>query len=199
MDQTDVTRGERTRTEIIAAAHRLFLERGYHGTSMRQIARAAGVSASGIYNHFTGKEDVFLAVLLDHHPYVNVLPAILAAKGETVEERIRDAAGRMVAEIGGRTDFLNLMFIELVEFNGAHLSELFQRVFPQMMSFAQRFMQDHETLRPIPLPVLLRAFIGLFFSYVMTELILGEYMPDEMKTKSLDYFVDIFLYGIMQP
>jgi AcrR family transcriptional regulator len=198
MDLTSPTRGERTSAEITLSAHRLFLERGYHGTSMRQIALAADVSLSGIYNHFSGKEDIFLAVLLDHHPYVDVLPAILAARGETVEERLRDAAKRMVAAMGGRPDFLNLMFIELVEFNGAHLTELFQRIFPQMMGFAQRFLLDPENLRPIPLPILLRAFIGLFFSYVMTELILGNYMPDEMKAQSLDHFVDIFLYGIVK-
>jgi hypothetical protein len=104
----------------------------------------------------------------------------------------------MVAVMGDRRDILNLMFIELVEFNGAHLTELFQRIFPQMMEFAEQFLQDHENLRPVPLPILLRAFIGLFFSYVMTEHILGEYMPEQMKSRSLDYFVDIFLYGIVQ-
>jgi AcrR family transcriptional regulator len=198
MDLASVTQGERTSAEITSAAHRLFLERGYHGASMRQIAQAAGISLSGIYNHFSSKEEIFLAVLIDHHPYVEVLPAILAAQGETVEARVRDAAKRMVSAMGGRPDFLNLMFIELVEFNGAHLSELFQRIFPQMMDFAQRFLVDHENLRPIPLPILLRAFIGLFFSYVMTELILGNHMPEEMKAKSVDHFVDIFLYGIVQ-
>src|SRR4030065_234705 len=94
MDLTSPTRGERTSAEIYLSAPRLFLERGYHGTSMRQIALAADVSLSGIYNHFSGKEDIFLAVLLDHHPYVDVLPAILAARGETVEERLRAAAKR---------------------------------------------------------------------------------------------------------
>ncbi|HEX9616786.1 MAG TPA: TetR/AcrR family transcriptional regulator [Anaerolineales bacterium] len=198
MDTPSVTRGERTRAEITLAAHQLFLERGYHGTSMRQIAQAAGVALGGIYNHFPSKEEIFLAVLIDHHPYVDVIPAILSAQGETVEELVRDAAEKMVAEMGGRRDILNLMFIELVEFNGAHLTQLFQLIFPQMMAFAQRFLQGHDNLRPIPLPILLRAFIGLFFSYIMMELILGKYMPVEMKTNSLDYFVDIFLNGILE-
>jgi AcrR family transcriptional regulator len=198
MDFASATQGERTRAEITQAAHQLFRERGYHGTSMRQIAQDAGIALGGIYNHFSSKEEIFLAVLLDHHPYVDVLPAILAAQGEAVDERLRDAARRMVAVMGDRRDILNLMFIELVEFNGVHLTELFRHIFPQMMEFAQQLLQDHDDLRPIPLPILLRAFIGLFFSYVMTELILGDYMPEEMKTRSLDYFVDIFLYGIVK-
>ena len=36
------TKGERTRAALIEAGYHLFLRRGYHGTSMRDIARAAG-------------------------------------------------------------------------------------------------------------------------------------------------------------
>jgi AcrR family transcriptional regulator len=198
MDQPADSRGERTRADLIAAAHQLFLQRGYHGTSMRQVAQAAGISLGGIYNHFSGKEELFLAVLLDHHPYVKVLPALLSAQGGSIEEFVRDAAEKMVSAMGERRDFLNLMFIELVEFNGEHLNRLFQLAFPQVMNFIGRLTQDSEDLRPIPLPILVRAFIGLFFSYVMTEVMLGKSMPDEMRAHSLDYFVDIFLHGILK-
>ena len=57
-----LTKGERTRAEIVHAAHGLFLEKGYSGASMRQIAVRAGIALSGIYNHFDSKEDIFAAV-----------------------------------------------------------------------------------------------------------------------------------------
>ena len=50
------SRGERTRAEIIQAAHDLFIQQGYHGTSMRQIAGQAGIALGGLYNHFESKE-----------------------------------------------------------------------------------------------------------------------------------------------
>src|SRR3990172_4106452 len=109
------TRGERTQAEILKAAHRLFLERGYHGTSMRDIAREAGIALGGIYNHFASKEDIFLAVFIEHHPYRDVLPAMNAAQGETIEAFVRDAAAQMLDALGESQDFLNLTFIELVE------------------------------------------------------------------------------------
>ena len=95
--RTTVTRGERTQAEIIQAAHRLFLNHGYHGTSMRQIAVEAGIALGGIYNHFASKEDIFIAVLVEGHPFHDVMPALLSAEGETIEKFIRDAATRMVA------------------------------------------------------------------------------------------------------
>jgi hypothetical protein len=47
-----------------------------------------------------------------------VIPALQAAQGETVEEFVQDAANRLVSKLDDRLDFLKLMFIELVEFNG---------------------------------------------------------------------------------
>ena len=48
-----------TREKILNEALDLFAARGYHGTSMREIARAVGIKGSSIYNHFSGKEDIF--------------------------------------------------------------------------------------------------------------------------------------------
>ena len=65
----EITRGERTRCEILAAAYQLFSQKGYHGTSMREIARQSGLALGGIYNHFSSKEDIFIQVQLEHHPF----------------------------------------------------------------------------------------------------------------------------------
>lgn len=197
MSEKALSSNEPTRDKILAAAHALFLERGYHGTSMRQIAQCAGVALGGIYNHFASKEEIFLSVLMDHHPIFDLLPAMLDAQGETVEGIVRDAAHRMVLRFDQRLDFLNLLFIELVEFKGQHLGEIFQAVFSNVMGFAERLLSDQSSLKPIPLPILLRAFIGLFFSYLMTEILIGRQLPPEMSENALDYFVDIYLYGIM--
>jgi AcrR family transcriptional regulator len=197
MNDENLSKGERTRAEILQAAHRLFLENGYHATSMRQIAQQAGIALGAAYNHFTSKEDIFLEVLVAHHPIYDMLPALEAAQGETVEEFIRDAAHRLVSNFGERMDFLNLMFIELVEFKGQHLTDLFQTFFPRALTLTQRFLQGRKEMRDIPLPILLRAFIGLFFSYVMTEILIGQNLPVAMQENALDYFVDIFLYGVL--
>lgn len=49
------------REEIIAAARDLFSSKGYHGTSIPDIAKAAGISTGLIYYIFPGKEDILLA------------------------------------------------------------------------------------------------------------------------------------------
>jgi AcrR family transcriptional regulator len=53
---------QRTREEILAAADRLFVEHGFHATSVDQIAQAAGYTKGAVYSNFAAKEDVFFAV-----------------------------------------------------------------------------------------------------------------------------------------
>lgn len=192
-----MTKGERTRAEIVTAAYRLFLQYGYHGTSMRQIAGQAGIALGGIYNHFASKEDIFIAVLSAYHPYHEIFSAVKNAQGETVAKFVHNAAMQMLDALGKRPDFLKLMFIELVEFQAQHLPELFTSLQPQLLELVERFKGTPGNLRPIPLPIMLRAFVGLFFSYYITELMLNDRIPPEFRTNALDYFVDIYLHGIL--
>ena len=53
----------RTRRELLDAAARVFAERGYHVTSVDQVAEAAGFTKGAVYSNFTSKEELFLALL----------------------------------------------------------------------------------------------------------------------------------------
>jgi len=197
MEEDTLSKGERTRQAIEEAAYALFLEQGYSATSMRQIAERAGIALGGIYNHFAGKDAIFEAIMHDKHPYKQIIPVIAAAPGETAEEFIRNAAQAMVDELGRRPDFLKLMFIEIVEFNTQHISKLFEEVIPQILPLIQRVQSPTGALRPIPAPLILRAFMGMFFSFYITEMMIGDLMPPEMREHGLESFVDIFLHGIL--
>lgn len=55
---------ETTQTRIINAARQLFGQRGFHGTTTAEIARAAGVAEGTIYRYFTDKKDLLVACVL---------------------------------------------------------------------------------------------------------------------------------------
>jgi AcrR family transcriptional regulator len=58
-------RGNRTREQLLWAALELFGTRGFHATSMKDLATAAGVSPPSIYNHFSSKESLLVAALVE--------------------------------------------------------------------------------------------------------------------------------------
>ncbi|MBC8497183.1 MAG: TetR/AcrR family transcriptional regulator, partial [Chloroflexi bacterium] len=191
-------KGELTRAAIVEAAHDLIITQGYHGTSMRQIAQEAGIALGGIYNHFSSKEDIFRAIFLDNHPYGEMIPAIESAQGETLEEFVRDAATQMLSAINRRPDFLNLMFIEIVEFKSAHAHELFEALFPRGLQVVELMASKDGKLRSVPAPMLMRAFMGFFISYHLADVVLGRVAPPEFSENAMAYYVDIFLHGILE-
>ena len=53
---------ERRRRQIADAAVQLFMKKGFHKSTTRQIAQAAGISIGSLYEYFTCKEDILYLV-----------------------------------------------------------------------------------------------------------------------------------------
>ena len=190
-------KGERTRQVILISAYGLIIEQGYAATSMRQIADKAGLALGSIYNHFSSKEDVFSEIVQERHPFFEIVPVLNSVQGETVDEFVRKAARTLIEQLGHHPDFLNLMLIEIVEFKGRHAPLLFDKFLPMLLPLASRIVGSGGETREIPPFVQVRAFLGMFFSYYITEILMGPIMPPELQVNALDHFVDIFLHGIL--
>jgi AcrR family transcriptional regulator len=65
--QTREERKAQTRADLLGAARQVFLERGFHGATLDEIAEAAGYTKGAVYSNFEGKDALFLAVLDEHH------------------------------------------------------------------------------------------------------------------------------------
>jgi AcrR family transcriptional regulator len=198
MPEDYLTKGEQTRRIILEAAYALFIEQGYHGTSMRQISQRAGLVVGGLYNHFKSKEEIYSQVLLEYHPYRQILPILQAAPGDTLEELAMNASRLFDAALGKDPDFMKLIFIELSEFKGAHASLLFSTIFPQVLPLLQRFQDRQGDLREVPLPVVFLSFLGTFFAYYLSHYFKPTTDIPEILGNSIEQYMDVFLHGIIR-
>src|SRR5580693_6601953 len=79
--------GQRTRQAILDAALHVFAEKGYFGSSLRDIATVVGVRESALYNYFRSKEALFEALILaDQQSKAERLSAAMA--GPVVDVRL---------------------------------------------------------------------------------------------------------------
>jgi len=192
-------KGEVTRLAIEDAAMGLFLEQGYAATSMRQIAERAELALGGIYNHFSSKDEIFAGIIIDKHPYKQILPAILAAQGETAEEFFKNAFHIVISELDKRPEFVNLLFIELVEFKGKHGALLLKEIVPKILPVFEKVIQSRKSLRVTNPAMLMRSFAGMIMSYYITGMITANSIISKLMPKNaLDVYVDIYLHGILK-
>jgi AcrR family transcriptional regulator len=106
---------QRTRVAIVAEARRLFLERGYAGTTMSAVAHAAGVSVETVYKAFGNKARLLkgtfdVAIVGDHQP-VPMLQRELVHRitAEPDPRRKLSMYGEHLAEAGPRAGALQLL------------------------------------------------------------------------------------------
>ena len=76
----NLTRYDQKLEHILRTSARIFAEKSYHSTSMRDIARATGVSLAGLYHYCKSKEEL-LFLIQDH---------CFAVVRERLEERIKE-------------------------------------------------------------------------------------------------------------
>ena len=99
---------EQTRTEIIAAATRLFTANGWAATGMREVAREAGVATETVYAHFSSKTGLFqramdVAVVGDAAPVALAeRPEFAAIAQGSRADRIA-AAAMLLTDVNQRT------------------------------------------------------------------------------------------------
>ncbi|MCG8655986.1 TetR/AcrR family transcriptional regulator [Yimella lutea] len=104
-DSSDTTaRGGRLprsarRAQLMEAAQSVFVEAGYHGAAMDEIAERANVSKPVLYQHFPGKLDLYLA-LLEHH--TREVPELVNAALTSTE----DNSDRVAAAISAFFQFV---------------------------------------------------------------------------------------------
>jgi AcrR family transcriptional regulator len=194
---TDRTDGERTRQRILRAALRCFAERGYAGTAMGDIARAARVSKPALYYHFRDKAALFRALLTGAHEL----------RRRRLEEALASAADlrtRLVAAMRTWFDSFeeNRQWLQLgmattfaapgevpAECDGRDLCRRNFEVVCAALAEAQR---REELTKALSARELTHAFFGLAHTFLAASLIFDEEPPGADLPERL---VDLFLGG----
>ncbi|MEA3419496.1 MAG: TetR/AcrR family transcriptional regulator [Campylobacterota bacterium] len=64
-DVSRVSKGSKTKDKILKTALKLFAEKGYKPTTVRDIAGAVGIKQSALYNHFKNKDEILTTLVND--------------------------------------------------------------------------------------------------------------------------------------
>jgi AcrR family transcriptional regulator len=159
----------------------LFMRQGYDGTSLEQVAAAAGFSKGAVYSNFSGKDDLYLA-LLDGAVEARVAQVAAAVEGA----RGPADAGRLIGEgfsesTPGRAEWtaLQLDYIaravrdpKVRERFAAHHRQVRARMTEAVKGLVQREVADREA------EVLVMAILALSTGLAIERLIDPEAVPD---------------------
>jgi AcrR family transcriptional regulator len=166
--------GER-RLQILRLAVRLFSQRGFRGTTTKEIALAAGVSEAMVFRHFATKEELYSAIL-DHKAClhdtmdpVQVVADAIARKDDAAvfEGLALDALDRHDCD----PEFHRLLLYSALEEH--ELAQMFwekfvTRVYRTLGAYIRQRQRDGAMIQIEPL-VIVRAFVGMIIHHSLNN------------------------------
>jgi AcrR family transcriptional regulator len=160
------------RQRIIDVARPLFVERGYHGVSMRQIAEAVGISKAGVYYHFADKDGLFAAVLIDGIERVSEILANarrdratpFAVQLAVFFEGLLDEADRQLASVRLANGELRHLSAEVRQTVNERYTEDFVEPLRSMLGEAM----ERGELRPMNPDVGTRVLLGMTYPFLLS-------------------------------
>jgi AcrR family transcriptional regulator len=124
----------RRREQLLDVALELFAEKGYHQTSMNEIAEAAGVTKPVLYQHFESKEQLYLQLLRDVS--IQMADAVLkaTAQADGPREQVEKGFEAVFEFVGEKPARFGILFAEATRRESEFRREVIQ--FEQAISTA---------------------------------------------------------------
>lgn len=191
---------EQRKEQILEAATNIFVERGYHHTKTKDIARACGISEPVIYKHFKGKDELFLAVMS-------------SIAGETFREinfnRRDDTEYILYSFIMNRVETVEMNFhlfkrllAELLE-NEDIRRYYFENYLPRLaypvMGYIEQLQHDDKIRKDISPLVITLALAGIFVMVALAKNLDKDSAFKDISSKNVSsQMVQIYLHGLLK-
>ena len=143
-----------TRSRLLQAAGTVFARRGFQAASLEEVAEEAGYSKGAVYSNFTGKEDLFAALLEQRcHDQLAEIQAALWAEPLTAA-RLRQIGDTLGARIQHDREW-TLLFVEFWAraVRDPELGRRFAAIWQQARGGLAELIARHATDRGVDLPV----------------------------------------------
>jgi|GEM_PF-1300152 len=191
------SKSQNTVQSILNSAFDLFTSQGYAATSMRQIASLARVSLGSIYNHFSSKEDIFLAIIYSRHPFVILLPAMNLIEEQDPRTFITRISQSVIDLFESEPKIINLFMLEVTEFKGIHAKLLINRLLPEFQNLAFRLQTFDGITDRLNGLALLRTIWSMVFGFVLSESLIKNVPVEGLTENSFETFIEVMMNGIL--
>jgi AcrR family transcriptional regulator len=205
LETTGRMSGDERRSQILRHAIKLFSQRGFSGTTTKEIARQAGVSEAMVFRHFATKSELYHAIL-DHKACEGGNPNPFEWAGEAMAKK-NDAEVfyRLILNALNHhehdPEFMRLLFHSALE--GHELADMFvkQNIVP-LYEFLSEYIsgrqKDGAIRKDIQPRVIIRAFVGMMIHHSLNNTLWDtkRRLLDISNEKAARSFAEILLNGI---
>jgi len=179
---------------ILAHAARLFAQRGYHATSMNQVAEASGLSKATLYHYHRDKYSLLVNIAEGHVSRLQALVVDVAAQDFAPEHRLRELIRRIVSEYSDAQDAHRVLIEDVKYLEPDDRERVLDKEREVVVGFARAvadaYPQAPSARLSKPLTMLLFGMINWMFTWMKPD---GELTHETMAP----IVADLFLGGML--
>lgn len=199
MDKTSRNK-KKTRDEILRATFELISDKGYLGTTTREIAQRAGVAEITLFRHFGSKERLFEEVLNRYSFLPRLREMIPDLKKTPLREGLITLGITFLKTLQEKRGMVKIMLSE-VNIYPDQVREVYDRFIATLLDTLSGYFDSlikEGTVREVDTLFASRAFLGMIYSFFLAEeIIKGRTLSDKNAEKTIAEFVDIYLNGVL--
>lgn len=189
---------EERQAEILAAATKIFAERGYQVADMQAVADAAGVGKGTVYRHFATKEILFTQALKHNLDALRQEVEQARLRPEDPLEQLREGMRAYLTYFEKNPNLVELFIQERGEFRNKTDSLYFAYMLAGRDEWVEMFHQiaSRHRLRDVDLDELMETCGDIMHGAVALSL---APLPRKPLSQRFNALFDIYLHGIMKP
>ncbi len=184
------------RSEIIQAAAQIFGQKGYHATSMQDIADAVHLQKASLYHHVHNKQDILVTILDQALDLMIADMEVVLGLPVPPEEKLQRAVHAYVRHLVDQRDLAAVLLYEYRSLDGRRQAKHLARR-DRFEGLWRSLLQEGSAqgqFRPVDVQVATAAFLG-----VMNGMLAWYRQGGRLPAEAIaDIFADLFLRGLQK-
>jgi len=181
--------------KILDTAKNLFVNKGYHGMSMREISDALGVTKAALYYHFKDKEELFLAILKTYLEKMSSTLDRITVEPVSSPQKVQSFVAYVLTQPSEERAIIRLATQEINQLSPETrrmFGSIYQEKFINKLQAILQEGMDQGDFRTIPGEIAVWALLGIMFPYFYPSHLKDPTIPQE----TIDEVSRIFFLGI---
>ncbi|MGL5032727.1 MAG: TetR/AcrR family transcriptional regulator [Microcystaceae cyanobacterium] len=196
-----LTQEETTRARILQAGLKLFAEKGYEGTTTKDLAQAAQVAEGTLFRYFSTKKAILVEVAT--LGWIEILTDLLTELSEMASYKaIAQVMRHRMLRMQESKNLLRVCFVE-AQFHPELRDRIQAEIISKMTDVAEAFFQtaiEKGIYRPINPKIIAQVFLGMFVVAGFSEqAIIDPQASPKVLQEMAEGLADIFLNGVLVP
>lgn len=201
--------GDERRSQILQLAINLFSQRGFNGTTTKEIAKAAGISEAMVFRHFTTKNELYDAIL-DYKacqggqsmPWEENSTIKQAAENSDDYAFFYNLALNAMNKHQADPDFMRLLFHSALEEHSLS-DKFFDEFVVRLYDFISAYIAKRQAdgaMREVEPRIVVRAFLGMMIHQSLNNILWDKKrrLLDISNEEAAKNFAEIILHGVMK-